>query len=94
MVVIVSAKNEEDPIKNEGARGLTTLNIFFQTIKGSLLRNQWWYLVKIRTHIKVVRVTAKNEEDPAKIKALVTQYFFSPTQAQLYPQSVVGYGRI
>ena len=36
MVVLVTCKNEEDPIKNEGARVLTTLYIIFQTRKGSL----------------------------------------------------------
>ena len=31
----VTCKNEEDPFKNEGARVVTTLNIAFQTRKGS-----------------------------------------------------------
>ena len=33
MVVVVTVKNDEDPIKNEGPRILTTLNINFQTFK-------------------------------------------------------------
>ena len=35
MVVLVTCKNEEDPIKNEGARVVTRLLIDFQTLKGS-----------------------------------------------------------
>ena len=41
MVVLVTCKNEKDPIKNEGSRVLTRLSplliygIFFQTLKGS-----------------------------------------------------------
>ena len=34
MVVLVTCKNEEDPIKNEGARVFTILYINFQTHKG------------------------------------------------------------
>ena len=36
MVILVTSKNEEDPIKIEGARVATTLNILiFQMLKGS-----------------------------------------------------------
>ena len=34
MVVLVTCKNEEDPIKNEGTRVLTTLNINFSDTQG------------------------------------------------------------
>ena len=34
IVVLITCNNEEDPIKNEGARVFTTLYIFFQTLKG------------------------------------------------------------
>ena len=34
MVVLVTCKIEEDPIKNEGARVLTTLNIDFPDSQG------------------------------------------------------------
>ena len=34
MVVLFTCKNEEDSIKNEGARVFTTLNIDFQALKG------------------------------------------------------------
>ena len=35
MVVLVTFKNEEDPIKNGGTRVLTRLMLIFQTHKGS-----------------------------------------------------------
>ena len=36
MVVLITCKNEEDPIKNEGARMLTTLFIDFSDAQGQL----------------------------------------------------------
>ena len=36
IAVPITMKNEEDPIKNEGARVLTTLNIGFSDIQGQL----------------------------------------------------------
>ena len=36
MVVLVTCKNEEDPIKNEGARVVTTLFINFSDAQGQL----------------------------------------------------------
>ena len=36
MVVLVTCKNEEDPIKNEGARVVTTLFIDFSDTQGQL----------------------------------------------------------
>ena len=35
MVVPHTFKDQEDPIKNEGARVLTRLYVVFQTLKGS-----------------------------------------------------------
>ena len=37
MGFLVACKNEEEPIKNEGARVVTTLFIDFQALKGSYL---------------------------------------------------------
>ena len=36
MVVLVTCKNEEDPIKNEGARVLTTFYINFSDVQGQI----------------------------------------------------------
>ena len=35
MVDLITCKNEEDPIKNECAKVVITLNIHFQMLKGS-----------------------------------------------------------
>ena len=36
MVVLITCKNEEDPIKNEAARVLTRLYVFFSDAQGQL----------------------------------------------------------
>ena len=36
MVELLTCKHDEDPIKNEGARWLTTLNIYFSDAQGQL----------------------------------------------------------
>ena len=45
MVVLVTCKNDEDPIKNEGARVVTTLFIEFSAAQGQLTPT-----AKIQTH--------------------------------------------
>ena len=41
MVVLITCKNEEDPIKTEGARVLIKLYIDLSDVKGRLLRSMW-----------------------------------------------------
>ena len=51
MDVLVTCKYEEDPIKNEGTRVVTTLYINILDAKGQItLRSRRWYMVEIRTH--------------------------------------------
>ena len=50
MVVLVTCKNEEDPIKNEGARVLTTLYINFSDEQGQITLEFVVYLAEILTH--------------------------------------------
>ena len=68
MVVLFTCKNEEDPIKKESARMVTTLNIDVQTLNSSYLRSQcWgWPKFKIIQTLMVVLVTCKNKKDPFK----------------------------
>ena len=47
MVVLVTCKNEEAPIKNEGARMFTTLYINFSDAQGQITLESWWYLAEI-----------------------------------------------
>ena len=48
MVVLLTCKNKEDTIKNEGARVITKLYIDFSDAKGQM--RWWWYLAEIGTH--------------------------------------------
>ena len=41
MTVLVTSKNGEDPIKNEGARVVTTLNTDFSNRQGQLTPQSW-----------------------------------------------------
>ena len=60
-------KNEDNLIKNEGARVFKILYIDFQTLKGSSLHNQWWDLAIIQTNPSFyVLLNCKKEEDQKK----------------------------
>ena len=51
MGLLVTCKNEEDPIKNEGARVVTTLFIIFSDARGQLTPNSVMEsCIKIKTH--------------------------------------------
>ena len=65
MVVLVTCKNEEDPIRNKGARVVTTLFIDFsdaQWLVGDGLLAKF----KLIQAFLVVLVICKNEDDPSK----------------------------
>ena len=84
MLVLLTCKNEEDPIKIESARVLTRLYINFSTAQGQLTPQS----VVNQTHpsFMVVLVTCKNEEDIIKndgarvlneISPIISQWDFS-----------------
>ena len=51
MVVLVTCKNEEDSIKNEGAKVFSKhYTLDFQMLKDSLLRSLWWDFAEIQIH--------------------------------------------
>ena len=93
------SKNEEDPIKIEGARVATIQNIDFSNTKGQLtaVRGRIWPKFELSRDIVVILVTCKNEEDPLKNKdarvATTQNIDFSNTQGQITPQSEVSCGR-
>ena len=73
MHVLVTHKNEEDQIKNEGARVATT----FLTLKNgnyskrsmaanSTVPSESWAKLKLIQAFMIVLITCKNEEDPIK----------------------------
>ena len=98
MVIFVTSKNEEDPIKIEGARVATIQNIDFSDTKGQLTpqsevgssRNSNSSETLFIQDVIVILVTSKNEEDPIKIKVArvptALNIDFSDTQGQLTPQ--------
>ena len=81
MGLLVACKNEGDPIKNEGARVVTTLFINFSDAQGQLTpksvmescRN-----LKLIQALIVVLIVCKNEEDPFKIESTRVVTIFLP----------------
>ena len=67
MDVLAASKNEDDPIKNEGARVVTTLFIDFSHAQGQLTpKSVMESLPKFKPIQAFIAdlVTCKNEEDP------------------------------
>ena len=67
MGVLVACKNEEDPIKNEGARVVTTLFVDFSHSQGQITPKLVMESCRNSKPIKAFMadlVTCKNEEDP------------------------------
>ena len=101
MVVLVTCKYEEDPIKTEGARVLTRFSPllvygnFFRCSRAAnsaVLGQIWLKFVLVRDIIDIL-VTCKYEEDPIKIdgaRVLKRLYVvFSDAQGQLTPKPAV-----
>ena len=71
MSFLVACKNEEDPIKNEGARVVTTLFIIFSDAQGQLTPKSVMESCP-NSKFKLIRafmvglVICKNEEEPSK----------------------------
>ena len=91
MVVLVTCKNEEDPLKNKGARVATTFSHYksmgiFPDAQGQLTpqsevepgRNSNSSEILLIRDIMVVLVIPKNEEDPIKNEAAREATTFSP----------------
>ena len=68
MVVLLTCKNEEDPIKNRGARVFTTLYINFSDVQGQITRvgGGIWSKFKLIQAFMHVLLTCKNEVDQIK----------------------------
>ena len=65
MVVLVTCKNEEDPIKNEGARVFTTLYIKARADNSGVGGGIWPKFDLIQAFMHVL-ITCKNEDDRFK----------------------------
>ena len=81
MGVLVACKNEEDPIKNEGARVVTTLFIDFLHAQGQLTPKSVMESCRIFKPIQALMVdlvTCKNEEDPLENEGTRVVTMFLP----------------
>ena len=80
MHVLVTCKNEEDPIKDEGPRVVTTLYIHFSDAQGQITPNSvgiWPNFELIQAFMHIL-VTCKNEDDSIKMKELELSQHLSP----------------
>ena len=80
MGVLVACKNEEDPIKNEGARMVTTLYIDFSHAQGQLTPKAVMESCRISNPFKLLRMTllpARMKKIHCKMKALEWSQRFS-----------------
>ena len=68
MYVLVTYKNEDDQMKNEGARVVSTLYSYILDGQGQLtvVGGRVWLKIKLIQAFMVVLITCKNEEDPFK----------------------------
>ena len=99
MVVLVTCKYEEDPIKNEGTRVLTRFSPLFvyenffrlSRADNSAVLRQIWLKFKLVRDIIDFLVTCKYEEDCIKNEGprVLTRLYdvFSDAQGQLTPKS-------
>ena len=81
IVVLVTCKKEEDPIKNEGTRVLTSLHVFFfrcSRAANSKVSGQILPKFELIQACMVVLITCKNEEDPIKNEGAGVLTRFSP----------------
>ena len=106
MVVLVTCKNEEDPIKNEGARVVTTLFINFSDAQGQLTpksvvescRNsnpsKLLWLVLLSARMKKIHPKMKVLEWSQNFSHNESMGIYPDAQGQLTHKSLVGYCRI
>ena len=106
MGLLVVCKNEEDPIKNEGARVVTTLFIYFSDAQGQLTpksvmescRNstssEFLWLVLLSARIKKIHLKMKVLEWSQHFSHYKSMGIFPDAQGQLTHKSLIGSCRI
>ena len=104
MVVLLTCKNKEDPIKNEGARVFTTLYIDFSdtqgqiTLKSVVVSSQNWNssqlscMSSLPTRMKMIHTKMKKLECSQDFSHYKSMGIFPDAQGQLTPQSLVQSG--
>ena len=106
MVVLVTCKNEEDPIKNEGARLFTTLYINFSDAQGQITlelvvvsgRNLNSFklscMSSLPARMRMIKLKMKELECSQHFSHYKSMGIFPDAQGQLTPQALVRSGRI
>ena len=101
MVVLLTCKNKEDPIKNEGASVFTTLYIEFSDAQGQItlesvvVSGRNWnssklsYMSSLPTRMKLIHTKMKELEWLQDFFHYKSMGIFQDTQGQLTPQSLV-----
>ena len=106
MVVLITCKNKEDPIKNKGARVFTTLYINFSDAQGQITlelvvvsgRNlnsfKLSYMSLLPVRMRMIETKVKELECSQDFSHYKSMGIFPDAQGQLTPQSLVRSGRI
>ena len=106
MGLLVVCKNEEDPIKNEGARVVTTLFIYFSDAQGQLTpksvmescRNstssEFLWLVLLSARIKKIHLKMRVLEWSQHFSHYKSMGIIPDAQGQLTHKSLIGSCRI
>ena len=104
MVGLLTCKNKKDPIKNEGARVLTTLYIDFSNAQGQItlgsvvVSGRNWNSSKLScmsslpTRMKLVHTKMKELEWSQDFSNYKFMGIFQDAQGQLTPQSLIESG--
>ena len=103
MSILVACKNEEDPIKNEGARVVTTLFIDFSQAQGQLTpksamescqnsnASKLLWLTLLPARMKKIHWKMKVLEGSQRFSHYKSMVIFPHAQGQLTQKSFVGY---
>ena len=106
MVVLITCKNEEDPIKNEGARVFTTLYINFSDTQGqitlelkvvsgrNLKSSKLSCISSLSARMKMIQSKMNELEWSQHFYHYKSMGIFPDAQGQLTPQSLVRSGSI
>ena len=106
MVVLLTCKNEEDPIKNRGARVFTTLYINFSDAQGqitlelvavsgrNLNSSKLSRMSSLPSRMRMIDLKMKELECSQDFPHYKSMGIFPDSQGQLTPQSLVRSGRI
>ena len=105
-MVVLTCKNEEDRIKNRGARVFTTLYINFSDVQGQIIlvlvvvsgRNLNSYkpscMSSLPARMRLIKSKMKELECSQDFSHYKSMGIFPDAQGQLTPQSLVRFSRI